>query len=518
MTGVAARSSRETSAELPLGRSFGSNLGGVAWTAAMQLAFTPLFIRCVGVEGYGLIGFYVTLQALLQVLDFGFAPSINRWLSRYSAGHEEAQRSRDVAKTLEIGSGAIALGAGTVLIALAGTVARLWARNTTVGEPALRLCLMMMAATMTAQLPTTYYQSGLLGLRRPLEMNVLKALAATVSTAGTALILTLFSSTVPAYFAMQSAAAILHVVVLRTLFWRSMGATPGEPGHFRPQALRTAWRFTAGMTVIAMCAALVAQVDRVILSRLVSLQDFGYYALAWVVASGLAVVSLPALNTLFPRLSGLFASGDDRRLRDGYHRGAQALSVLLLPLASVVALFSLPIMTAWTGNTTIARNASQMATPLVIGMALNGLMAPVYALQLAVGATRLALKLTIGQIVVIVPLVTVLAIRYGIVGAAFAWPAVNVLYFSVGSAATFRRFLQGAGREWILRDVGAPFAAAIGCAAAARAFVPLPADRFGTLLVVGGVLVCSTVASALSTRTTRAAMLRFVGRDATRYL
>ena len=356
MTGVPARSSREANAEWALGRSFGSNLGGVAWTAAMQLAFTPLFIRCVGVEGYGLIGFHVTLQALLQVLDFGFAPTINRWLSRYSAGHEEAQRSRDFAKTLEIGSWTIALGAGIVLIALAGVVARLWLRDTTLGQAALRLALILMAATMTAQLPTTYYQSGLLGLRRPFEMNVAKAFAGTASMVGAALVLTFLSSTVQAYFAVQAIVAVLHAVVLRSLFWRSMGVSAGSPGRFRFSAVQTVWKFTAGMTAIAACAAILVQVDRIILSRLIPLQEFGYYAVAWVVASGLAVVSLPAMNTLFPQFSALYASQDVARLRAGYHRGSQALAVLLLPLASVVALFSKPILTAWTGNAIIARS------------------------------------------------------------------------------------------------------------------------------------------------------------------
>src|SRR5437764_6563471 len=56
------------------GRSYLINLLGTAWLAVMQIAFAPFFIRLIGIEGYGLIGFSVTLQAVLQVLDFAFAP------------------------------------------------------------------------------------------------------------------------------------------------------------------------------------------------------------------------------------------------------------------------------------------------------------------------------------------------------------------------------------------------------------------------------------------------------------
>lgn len=508
MTDAGARSSRPGGAELPLGRSLASNVVGVGWTAAMQLAFTPLFIRYVGVEGYGLIGFYITLNALLQVLDFGFAPTINRWLSRFRAGHEEARNARDFAKTLEIGSWLIAAFAGLLLAASAGTIARVWLRDTSLGETELQRSLMLMACTMAAQLPTTYYQSGLLGLRRPYEMNALRALAATASMGGAALILAMVSPTVTAYFTVHAVVGIVHAAALRIVFWRSLRVTPEQPARFRPQVLRMAWRFTAGMTAITIAAAIVAQVDRLIVIRLISLEEFGYYAVAWTVAGGLAVVSLPAMNTLFPRFSGIFASGDETQLRTEYHAGAQALSVLLLPIASVVALFAHPILAAWTGNPAIAHNAAPLAIPLTIGMALNGLMYTVYALQLATGATRLALQLTIVQMAIIVPLVTLLAWRYGALGAACAWPVLNALYFTAGSIVTFRRLLPGAWRDWIVRDVGVPLVAAIAVAATAWVFVPLPASRTGTILVVAAVLIASMTASAFATRTTREAILR----------
>src|ERR1700688_4610772 len=87
-----------------LRRGYASNLLGVGCLAATQLAFTPLFLRRVGVEGYAFIGFFIALQAILQVLDFGFAPTIARWLARFAAGTEEGSTTRDFARTLEVSS------------------------------------------------------------------------------------------------------------------------------------------------------------------------------------------------------------------------------------------------------------------------------------------------------------------------------------------------------------------------------------------------------------------------------
>ena len=472
------------------GRSYAANLLGTAWLAVMQVVFAPFFIRRVGIEGYGLIGFSVTLQAVLQVLDFGFAPTISRWMARFTARQDDAQSARDFARTLEAGSWSIAVLGGAILTALAHPAARLWFRRPGIPVATLAWSLALMALTVAAQWPVTFYQSGLLGLGRAAEMNAAKAAAATASAAGAATAL-LVRPSVTAYFGVVAAVAAIHALVLRFLFWHSLGG----PARIRPAVLRTAWRFAAGMTGVTLCAVLVTQIDRIIVSRLVPLDQFGYYALAWVVAGGLAVAIMPAHNTLFPQFSALFG---DARLREAFHRGARMLSVLLVPLACVVAFFAAPILAAWTGNGAIAAHSAPIAVVLVVGSTLNGLMHPPYALQLASGSTRLPLILTVGQLAFIVPAVALLTMRFGLLGAACAWPAMNALYFLIGSVWTFRLLLPGAWRDWIVRDVALPLAAALVPVVLAWRFITLPAGRVAVVLFVGLVFACSWGAARLA--------------------
>ncbi len=55
-----------------------ANFAGTGWSTLMGLVFIPLYIRFMGIEAYGLIGFYVALQGGLQILDFGLSPTMNR--------------------------------------------------------------------------------------------------------------------------------------------------------------------------------------------------------------------------------------------------------------------------------------------------------------------------------------------------------------------------------------------------------------------------------------------------------
>jgi hypothetical protein len=93
----------------------------------------------------------------------------------------------------------------------------------------------------------------------------------------------------------------------------------------------------------------------------------------------------------FPRFSRLVAIGDTRALSALYHRSSQAMGVLVLPAAAVLALLYHEIMLRWTQSPEAAEATRVVLALFAVGTALNGLMNVPYALQLATGWTRLAM-------------------------------------------------------------------------------------------------------------------------------
>ena len=59
-----------------------ASFAGKMLTALLSLAFTPLFSRLLGMEAYGLIGFSITLNAALNLLDMGFSATMNREMAQ----------------------------------------------------------------------------------------------------------------------------------------------------------------------------------------------------------------------------------------------------------------------------------------------------------------------------------------------------------------------------------------------------------------------------------------------------
>jgi O-antigen/teichoic acid export membrane protein len=174
------------------------------------------------------------------------------------------------------------------------------------------------------------------------------------------------------------------------------------------------------------------------------------------------------------------------------------MAVLILPVASIVMLFSYDILLLWTGNVEAARNAAPIASILVIGTALNGLMNLPYALQLAYGWTTLGLRINAVFIITLVPATIVLATRYGAVGAATVWVALNALYMIIAVPLTHRRLLKGEGQRWFIRDVSLPLVGAVLIVWLGRALVVGPMSRPFAAISMSAVLIAALALTALT--------------------
>ena len=98
-----------------LGRNLAAGVASTAWTAIVTICTVPIYLHYLGVEAYGLIGFYTALQGVFAVLDLGLSQSMNREVARASSGEEERARARDLLaprSLLDTRMVAAAIGAG----------------------------------------------------------------------------------------------------------------------------------------------------------------------------------------------------------------------------------------------------------------------------------------------------------------------------------------------------------------------------------------------------------------------
>ena len=125
-------------------------------------------------------------------------------------------------------------------------------------------------------------------------------------------------------------------------------------------------------------------------------------------------------------------------------------------------------------------------------------------MQLAYGWTKLIIRMNFVAVALLVPMLFLVVPRYGGIGAAWVWVALNAGYLLVGIHFMHLRLLPSEKWRWYGRDVIAPASAATAAALACRYCMPSRAGTMTELLVLAFTSVCVFIAAALVSPLVRA--------------
>ena len=180
------------------------------------------------------------------------------------------------------------------------------------------------------------------------------------------------------------------------------------------------------MTAITLTSILLIQMDKLILSYLLRLPDFGVYVVASTLATGLYILISPVLPRSIRGCAPCGARARSERRIDLYHTSSQTMAALILPLALVMACFPREALFVLTGDEALINEPNWILSFLVVGWAFNGFMNMPYALQLAAGWTKLTIVTNVVAIAVLVPITWWSASHFGVEGGAVAWLGLNL--------------------------------------------------------------------------------------------
>ena len=453
----------------------------------MAVVFVPLYIKFMGMEAYGLIGIFTTIQAMLALLDVGLSGTLNREMARLSALPGKVPEMRNTVRTLETIYWCLSLFIGLAVMVLSPFLAHHWVNAGRLSPKTIEQAILIMGFVVALQMTVGFYSGGLMGLQKQVLLNAVNVGMSSLRGVGAVLLLWLVSPTIQVFFLWQIAISVLHTLLLALFLWRRLPGYQNNPAVFQGYLLKGIWRFTAGISAITILGAILSQLDKIILSRMLTLEMFGYYTLASVVAMSLGRLTAPMFFGMYPRFTQLASLDNQEELKRLYHKSCQVMSLLILPAAIVVALFAQEILLLWTHDPAIAEKSHLLVTILVCGTALNGLMNLPYALQLAYGWTALSMYKNIISVILLVPLIIYMTNHYGAIGAAGVWLLINLSDVFLVIPIMHRRLLRREKWRWYWQDVGLPLAAGLVIAGLGRAWTgnpTSPAMLFTYLMIV----------------------------------
>lgn len=449
-----------------------ANYFGQGWSALMAIAFLPVYVATLGFESYGLIGFFAVLQSVLSVFDLGITATLTREVARQGNGGRTNQSLRDLIRSCEILGCASNIFLALVVWGLSNRLASAWIKPNQLEPESVALAIALMGVVIAARLQEGVYRGLLIGLDRQPHLNVANALMATIRYAGAVGVLHYVHADIVSFFVWQVSVSLTTLALFAILAYRFLPSAERTP-HFSANTLASVWRFSAGMAVVAGLSIMMANLDKLILSAVLGLAEFGRYALAAVAASTLYLFVVPITQGFYPSMVGMHACGDRAGLIRLHHASSQLVTVVAGSIAIVLMLFSRPVLYVWSGDTVLAGETSHFLSILAAAALANCLGHIGHNIQLVAG-TPLSLAV-IGVCAVFLALfVLPTAVAYGVTVATFAWLGITVLQASIVLFFAHRGCMRGEGFRWLAWDTSIPLAGAFTIAWFFSAYTPQP--------------------------------------------
>lgn len=478
---------------MAISRNVLANYAGRGTVALLALSLIPVYVRALGPEGYGLIGIYTALYAVLMIVDSAVQVLLSRTAAQAQATGERAMLA-DRMRSLELLLGSIGLVLVTVF-AIAGEYLATGLNRSVLTEEAISFSFLAIGVVLALRLYEGVYRACLMGLDRQVLFNGIFVVSQCLLWAGAGVVVTWFSPTVEAFFVWHMLIVGLTVLMLGLAAYRSVGGMGSA--RVRLQSLWGERRFIAGLVVISAAAVLLTQTDKFLLVKLLPLAEYGDYVLAATAAGALMLLVAPVADAIYPRLVRHRTTQDTVAYAADFHLGAQWVTVTVGAVACAGGVFALWVLEIWTGDSALALRTAPLFQILLLGNLLNAFMWMPYRAQLAAGWSGLAVRINLVAVLCLVPLIIVVVPKYGALGAAWIWVILNAGYVLVGAHFMFRRLLIGEKMRWYRDDIAKPLFAAALPVAMIDVFA---GDVAGDMLrlVVAAMAALLGVASALS--------------------
>jgi O-antigen/teichoic acid export membrane protein len=440
-----------------------ANLAGSGWIALLTLVATPIQIHLLGVEAYGLVGLITVLQIVFATLDLGLSASVTQTIAsdRSEGRHESAALTNSVGAIYSI----MAIAIGGLLWLTAGWIATRWLKPQSLDHQTVLIAVRAIGLYVAFRWPISFYTGVLNGVQRMDVLNLLKAGAQTVRIfAGIGIIVAWPS--IALFLAWFAASALLELIAFAAVtHWLVPELRPTL--RVSMAAIRSVWRFSLTMAAIAALSMLLTQMDRIFVSKLLSLQAFGYYSLAYTAGIAISLLQLSINSATLPAYAEAASHGTGE-LGRRYAKVSELTSFAVALPCALLVFFGGDILKVWV-STEAARGAGPPLILLAVGFFLNAAVSNAYLAAVATRNAGIPAKVNAVAAVLYAPALFALTRSFGTAGAALGWVLLNLYYLPTLVPAVHRKVLHQPVLSWVWHGLAAPVLTGVAAVGAMKA-------------------------------------------------
>jgi O-antigen/teichoic acid export membrane protein len=489
---------------MSLKRNILANYASQFYVTIIGIVMVPLYIKYMGAEAYGLVGFFAMLQAWFNLLDMGLTSTMARETARFRGGAIDALDYRRLVRALEGVFFIVAIAGGISLYAASDYIAHDWLKASKLPLSEVQSSLELMVIVIALRWMCGLYRGIISGAERLVWLGGYNAAIATLRFVLVIPLLIFVGSSPTVFFSFQCGVAVMEFAGLLLHSYRLLPAIPqGERLPWQWAPLKPVLKFSLTIAFTSSVWALLTQTDKLVLSKILPLAEYGYFTLAVLVASGIMIISGPISAALLPRMTKMEAEGDHAGLISLYRKATQFVAVIASSASVTVAFCAESLLWVWTGDRALAQQAAPVLTLYALGNGILAVAAFPYYLQYAKGDLRLHLIGNAVFVILLVPSIVWAASTYGSVGAGWVWLGMNLLSFVAWLPLVHRKFEPGLNLRWYGQDLF-PILASSACMAYLATLLQTECvDRWIQLVQISLIAMSSIFAGAIGSSAAR---------------
>ncbi len=411
---------------MTLKRNILANYVGAGAVAFAPLFALPWYLAALGPKQFGLIGFIVMLQAVLSLVDAGMSQALVREITtRLDSPAGDRHRAAVLLFGFERIYWLFALCSGCALVLLADVIAMHWLNLEDLPIELGKGAVYGAAVIFAVQFPGSIYRSVLVGAQAQVILSGILLGGALARHIGGVIII-FFWPTLSAYLIWHALIAMLETLIRSRYAWSALD-TKRSAVSWEMEELRSVWKLVVSMSGAAWLGALTVQMDKIVLSRSASIDQFGYYVIASTVAVGALQAVYPLVQAVLPRAIQLRTEPLALRVLS-----IKLIWIIGLPVGCVAIVFiaaGKSLLQSWLKNPEAAHAVHPILTVLLIGSAINALYNVGYINWLVNGKIYRVFQVNALALALSMIFIPLLVALQGSIGAAFGWLVINSIGF-----------------------------------------------------------------------------------------
>lgn len=184
-------------------------------------------------------------------------------------------------------------------------IANNWLKVQTLNKTEVAFCISLMGIMIALKWLVGLYKGALNGFENQVWLNVYGIIINSLKFIGGFLLIKYISNKAANYFEYQLMIGIIELLIIHNKVYKFI---PTSDTFVLPSiaVLKKIMPFALGIAYTSGLWIVLTNIDKLLLSNLLPLKEYGYFSLVAVIASGMSALSGPIGTAVQPRLTSLF--------------------------------------------------------------------------------------------------------------------------------------------------------------------------------------------------------------------